>query len=142
MTHIGSENPEDDVLGNVGSVVRHAFQIASHQESIYCLLSHLRLFVHLSHEHDKSFVFHPVDNVIHFQNSLGEFCFAFHKRLQGAPHHGAYRGRHATDIHRQFHGRQFNHVHHPPADLYPPIPHPPHAPVHLLHRPHTPQTTT
>ena len=98
MTHIGSQNPEDDVLGNVGRVVRNAFQIAGHQERIYCLLSHLRLFVHLSHEHNKSFILHPVDDVIHFQNSLGEFCFAFHERLQCAPHHGADSGRHAPDI--------------------------------------------
>src|SRR5258708_19045872 len=134
MTHIGSENPEDDVLGNVGSVVRHAFQIASHQESIYCLLSHLRLFVHLSHEHDKSFILHTVDDVIHFQHSLGELCFAFHERLQGAPHHGAYRGRHATDIHRQFHGRQFNHVHDSLGDVYSLIAHALEVGVDLGHR--------
>src|SRR2546429_8733978 len=30
MTHVGPENPEDDVLGNVGSVVRDAFEITSH----------------------------------------------------------------------------------------------------------------
>src|SRR4029077_16685369 len=70
MTHIGSQNPENDILGNVGGMVRDAFQVASYQECIYCLLSHLRLFVHLSHEHNKSFILHTVDDVIHFQNSL------------------------------------------------------------------------
>ena len=34
MTDIGSENPENDVLGNVGGVVRDAFEITCHQECI------------------------------------------------------------------------------------------------------------
>src|SRR6202051_1863626 len=134
MTHIGSQNPENYVLGNVGSVVRDAFQVAGHQERIYCLLSHLRLFVHLSHHHNKSFILHTVDDVIHFQNSLGEFCFAFHERLQCAPHHGAYRGRHPTDIDRQLDGWQFNHVHDALGDVYSLIAHALEIGVDLGHR--------
>jgi hypothetical protein len=34
MTDIGSQNPENDILGNVGGVVRNAFKIASDQERI------------------------------------------------------------------------------------------------------------
>ena len=34
VTHIGSQNPEDDVFGNVGGVVGDAFQIARHQQRI------------------------------------------------------------------------------------------------------------
>jgi hypothetical protein len=30
MTDIGSQNPENNVLGNVGGVVRNAFEIARH----------------------------------------------------------------------------------------------------------------
>jgi len=42
MADIGSQNPEDDILGNVGGVVGDAFEVACHQESIQRLLSDLR----------------------------------------------------------------------------------------------------
>ena len=118
MSDIGPENPENDILGNIGSVVSDAFEIARHQERIQRLLSHLRFFVHPSHEHDKSFIAHPVDDVIHFQHSLGEFGFTFHERLQRAPYHGADGGGHARDIDRQIDSRQFNQVHYALGDVY------------------------
>jgi hypothetical protein len=118
MTDIGSENPENYVFGNVGGVVCYAFEIARYQESIQRLLSYLRLFVHLSHEHDKSFVAHAVDNVIHFEHGLGQFGFAFHERLQGATYHGADGSGHASDIHWQFDGWQVNQIHDALGDIY------------------------
>jgi hypothetical protein len=34
MTDICSQNPENDILGNVGGMVRNAFEIACNQERI------------------------------------------------------------------------------------------------------------
>jgi hypothetical protein len=34
MADIGSQNPENNILGNVGGVVGDAFEIACHQERI------------------------------------------------------------------------------------------------------------
>ena len=79
VADVSSENPEDYVFGNIGGMVGDTFQVARHQQRIQRLSSYMRLFVHLSREHDKGLVSHAIDYVIHFQHCLGQVGFSFYE---------------------------------------------------------------
>jgi hypothetical protein len=98
-------------------MVCNSLQISSYQKSIQCLLSDLRLFVHPSHEHDKSLIAHAVDDVIHFQNGLSQLGFAFDEGFESAPHHRTHGGGHASYINGQLDGWQFDQIHDPLGDV-------------------------
>ncbi len=70
-----------------------------------------RPVIHRLHQLDEGIVAHAVDDIVHFEDCLRKFDLPFDERLQRAPHHGADRGPHAGDVHRQIGGGKFDHVH-------------------------------
>src|SRR5437762_3201604 len=117
VTNVGTENPEDDVLGDVGGVIGNALQVACNEQCIQRLLSHLWTFIHGSHEHNECFVSHAIDNVIHLEYGLRELRFAIDKRFQCSPDHGADRGCHARNVYRQVSRWELDHVHDTLGDI-------------------------
>src|SRR5579862_7666607 len=82
------------------------------------------MLVHGLHQNDEGLVFHAVYYVVHFEDGLGKFSFAFDERLERAAHHGGNRGSHARDIHGKVGFRQIHHVHYTLGDVDRLIAHP------------------
>ena len=112
VADVGALHPEDDVFGNIGGVVGDTLEIARHQQRVERLPHHIRALVHGLHQLDEGIVFHAIDDVIHFEDSLRQFGLAFDEGFESAPHHGAHRRTHARDVHGQIRGGHFDHVHH------------------------------
>src|SRR5258708_12693757 len=123
VAHVGALHPEDNVLGDVGGVVGNALQIARYEERVEGLPHDFGTLVHRLDELDEGIILHAIDDVIHFEDGLGQFGFAFDERFQGSTHHGADGGAHAADIHGKIGGGKIDHVHHALGDVYPLVPH-------------------
>ena len=79
VTDVRALNPEDDVFGNVGSMVGHSFQIAGHEQRIESLPHDFRVVVHSFDELDESIVTHAVDDAVHFEDGLCQLGFTLNE---------------------------------------------------------------
>jgi hypothetical protein len=111
VADIGALHPEDHVFGNVGSVIGDALEITRHEQCVESLSHKFRTLVHTFDELNEGIVAHAVNHVIHFEDSLGKFHFAFDEGFEGAPNHRAHGCTHATDIDRKIGSRKLHHVH-------------------------------
>jgi hypothetical protein len=111
VADVGSEDPEDDIFGDVGSVIGDAFEIASNEKGVESLLRGLGFFVHLADKNNEGLVTHAVDDVIHLEDRLREFGLAVNKGFEGAADHGADGCRHAMDVDRHIDGGKLDEIH-------------------------------
>jgi hypothetical protein len=117
VAYIGSADPEDNVLGDVGGVICDSLQITGNQQRVQGLTGLGGLLVHAFDQIDESFVAHAVDHIVHLEHGLRQLSFGLDKGFQSSPHHGTGGGSHAWDIHRQVYGGQFNHIHYALGDI-------------------------
>src|ERR1700691_1060662 len=111
VADVGALHPEDYVFGDVGGVVGDALQVAGHEQSVECLPHDFGTLIHGLDQLDEGIVFHAVDHVIHFEDSLREFDLALDEGFESAANHGADGCAHAGDIDGQVNGGKVHHVH-------------------------------
>ena len=79
VADVGALHPEDDVFGDVGGVVGDSLQVAGHEQRIERLAHDFRAIVHGLDELNEGIVAHAVDHVVHFEDGLRQFGFAFNE---------------------------------------------------------------
>jgi hypothetical protein len=117
VADVSALHPKDDVLRDVGGVVGDALEIARDQQSVEGLPHYFGALVHRLHQLDECVVFHAIDDVIHFEDRLGQFNLAFDERFKRSPNHGADRSTHASNVNGQVSGGKIYHIHHPFGDV-------------------------
>src|SRR4029077_10289633 len=118
VANVGALHPEDYVFGDVGGVVGDALQVAGDEQGVESLPHDVGTLVHRLHQLNESIVLHAIDDVIHFEDRLGQFGFAFDECFQGSANHGADGSAHARDIDRQMCGGKVDHIHDALGDVY------------------------
>jgi hypothetical protein len=117
VTNVGALHPENNIFCDVGGVVGHALKIAGDEQRIERLTDDLGPLIHNLDQLNEGVVFHAIDNVIHFEDGLCEFGFAFDERFESPANHGADRRAHTGDIDGKFNGGKFDHIHHAFGDV-------------------------
>src|SRR5580698_9913134 len=79
VTDIRSAHPEDYIFRNIGGVIGDALQITSHEQCIERLPGYFGTIVHGLDQRNEGLVFHAIDDIIHFKNSLRKLGFAFNE---------------------------------------------------------------
>jgi hypothetical protein len=111
VADVGALHPEDDIFGDVGSVVSDALQIAGDEQGVKRLAHDVWALVHRLDQLYKSIIAHAIDDIVHLEDGLCEFNFSLNEGLQGAPNHRTDRSSHACNVNRQIGRRKIDHIH-------------------------------
>ena len=91
MTHIQTAHPENNVLGNVGGVVRDSFQVARGKNELHARANQREVLSHVLEQIFKDAIAVLIDHIIAFQNLRGQVDVLEDQRAQAAADHGTNR---------------------------------------------------
>ncbi len=118
MADIEAAHPEDDVFGDVGSVIGHALEVARDEQGIEGRLDVLGCALHLPDHGEFHLTLHAVHIVVAEQDALGEVGIGVNEGFQRLADHAGGEGPHARDVGRHFADGRFQLVQHSLDDVH------------------------
>ena len=82
VTDIRSLDPEDDILGDIGGVIRYALQAAADHQRIQGLRSEMAFGAHDMRQSHVRGAIHAIDSIVHAEHGLGHLRICLDERLQ------------------------------------------------------------
>ena len=101
MPNVRTAQPEDDIFGHVGGIVRNPFQAASDKQQVDGRLRRGGILGDAAQQNALGAMVHLIDLIVHRQHAVSEFRIAAGERLKRTPKHGDRELRHAGNVHRE-----------------------------------------
>src|SRR6185437_10375998 len=101
MPDIESADPEDNILGDIGSMVANALKVTRNDKRVERLRRQLRLFFNERAECIKRSIVHLIHLVIEQKYRLSKLCIGLDEGLQRFAHHRGSKRSQLGDIHRK-----------------------------------------
>src|SRR5438445_4305846 len=98
MADVKSADPKDDVFGNVGGVVRDAFQVARGKNELHAGAHQLGLLSHVLEQLLKNAIAVLIHDIVAFENLRGHLHVAENKGAKALADHAAHGGGHGSQL--------------------------------------------
>src|SRR5579884_2702725 len=110
MANVDAFHEKQNILGDIGGVVRNAFEVPSHKDQVQGGGNPLRVLFHEANHFVVDSVSQIVHGVIGDQHASSQVRILLHKGIQRFPDHGFHQIRHVRDIHQCVHRRLVHQV--------------------------------
>src|SRR5260370_8369208 len=95
---VETADPEDDVLGNIGGVVRDAFEVARGKYELKARTHERGLLSHVLEQPFENAIAVLIDDIVTFENLRGHLDVAENERAETLADHGAHRRGHRSQL--------------------------------------------
>src|SRR6266481_691954 len=98
VANVETTNPKDDVLGNVGGVVRDAFEVARGKNELKARAHERGPFCHVLQQVFENAIAISIDDIVTFENLRGHLDVAENERAEAFGDHGTHGGGHRSQF--------------------------------------------
>ncbi|HEX9507155.1 MAG TPA: hypothetical protein VF947_02045, partial [Myxococcales bacterium] len=98
MADVEAADPKDDVLGDVGGVVRDAFEVARGKNELQARAHQRGLLSHVLEQLFENAIAVLIDDIVASENLCGHLEVAENERAEALADHGAHRGGHRSQL--------------------------------------------